>query len=176
MTYMICELLLRLVLVAALIALMNDACEMLERVLSELASSKEFLITLIASIGDSSVDRLMDSFIVSLQVLLVALRFSAQQTHERLEQRLLGMTIYQVTLQAFLQHDHIARRTLHVDFDLRVHRLSMVLHVAAALESFVAIFDCANEFLRRLMNSLDVILQVVGRICGERAMRTLLVL
>lgn len=55
-----------------------------------------------------------------------------------------------------------------------MYRLLVILHVAAALEGFSTIDLSAREILARLMDSLEVILQVVERIRGKRAQRTLL--
>lgn len=52
----------------------------------------------------------------------------------------------------------------------------MVLAVAAALESFAAARMIADEILRRIVNSLDVVLKIVWGVRGERAIGALLAL
>lgn len=52
----------------------------------------------------------------------------------------------------------------------------MVLAVAATFESFATARMIADEILRRIVNSLDVILKIVRSIRGERALGALLAL
>lgn len=172
---MVRQFLLRLVLVAALLAWVNGSLEVLERVRRHVAPSVERRRAFVALVDDSPIDRLVHGFVVPLQVLFVALRLAADLTHEGLDGRLLRVPVDQVTLQAFLQHDHIARRALHVDLQLRVDGLTVVLHVAAPLEALAASIGLTDEVLGRLVDPLDVVLQVIRRIRRERALRALLI-
>lgn len=77
------------------------------------------------------------------------------------------MPIDHMTLQAFLEDDHVARWTLNVNFDLGVDGLAMVFHVAPSLKSFAAAFAATDEVSLRLVDSLDVIPEVICTVRGE---------
>lgn len=72
------------------------------------------------------------------------------------------MPVDHVALQPFLKHNNVTRWTLDVDFELRVDAFPMVLHVALPLESFPAVVIWTHKILLSLVNSFDVILEIVG--------------
>lgn len=172
--YVISEILLRFVFVAAFLTVMNDSIEMVKRVRCKFTSPIKDLIALVARIGDTSICWLVDRFVMPLQVLLVALSFSANRAHKRFVRGLLRMSVNHVALQSLLKHDSFTRRAFDINLDKRVDRLAVVLHVAATLESFFTIFLRADKQLRWVVDSLDMVLEVVRRVGGERTQIALL--
>lgn len=166
-TYVIGEILLRLVFIATFLTIMNDSIEMVKRVRCEFPSPIKDQIALVAGICDAAICWLVDGLVMSLQVFLVALSFSANSANKWFVSGLLRMSVDHVALQSLLKHDSFTCRAFDINFDKRVYRLAVVLHIAASLESLFTIFLGAHKHLRWMVDSLDMVLQVVRRVSGE---------
>lgn len=196
--YVIGQLLLGFVLVAALPTFENDSRKVFERMSRQFPSAEKCSRACRTSIDESkllkekitlkrfdnsdrsrnlpAINWFVNSFVMSLKVLLVAFRSTANLTDERLLLCLFGMSINRVTLKSFLQHNYLANRAHDINLDVCVNGFPMVFHVTSSFKGFSATVLGTKEIFSSCVNSLNVILQIVRSICCEWALTTLLTL
>lgn len=138
--------------------------------------SEECLRTFGTSVDNSTINRLVNSFVMPLQILLVTLGSAADLTHKWLLFGFFRVLVNHMALESFLQHDDFANGTFDINFDVSMNGFPVVLHVTSSLESFTAAFFWTKIVFRSMVDSLDMIFQIIRSVCGKRAHAALLIL